>query len=74
MDSNLSQRRQGLEEKIPDIKKTLTMVEYLRERRVSITSLSEYSSRISSGNPMSTDGTSRGVKVKPIHSTIKLMT
>lgn len=34
MDSNLTQRRQGLEEKIPDIKKTLAMVEYLLERRV----------------------------------------
>jgi hypothetical protein len=39
MDANLTQRRQGLEEKIPDIKKTLTMVEYLRERRVSVASL-----------------------------------
>jgi hypothetical protein len=36
MDSNLTQRRQGLEEKIPDIKKTLTMVEYLQERRVGL--------------------------------------
>jgi hypothetical protein len=34
MDSNLTQRRCGLEEKIPDIKKTLTMVEFLRDRRV----------------------------------------
>ncbi|KAL0563708.1 hypothetical protein V5O48_018357 [Marasmius crinis-equi] len=33
MDSNLTQRRQGLEEKIPDIKKTLGMVEFLRDRR-----------------------------------------
>ncbi|KAF9261017.1 Prefoldin, subunit 3 [Marasmius fiardii PR-910] len=33
MDANLTQRRQGLEEKIPDIKKTLSMVEYLRDRR-----------------------------------------
>ncbi|KAF7974544.1 hypothetical protein HWV62_12024 [Athelia sp. TMB] len=33
METNLTQRRQGLEEKIPDIKKTLAMVEYLRERR-----------------------------------------
>ncbi|KAG5643858.1 hypothetical protein DXG03_009542 [Asterophora parasitica] len=33
MDSNLTQRRQSLEEKIPDIKKTLDMVEYLQERR-----------------------------------------
>lgn len=36
MDSNLAQRRQSLEEKIPDIKKTLDMVEYLHERRVSM--------------------------------------
>ncbi|KAF8870173.1 prefoldin subunit [Infundibulicybe gibba] len=34
MDANLAQRRQSLEEKIPDIKKTLDMVEYLHERRV----------------------------------------
>ncbi|KAF8884484.1 hypothetical protein BD779DRAFT_777878 [Infundibulicybe gibba] len=33
MDANLAQRRQSLEEKIPDIKKTLDMVEYLHERR-----------------------------------------
>ncbi|KAH9943661.1 Prefoldin subunit 3 [Amylocystis lapponica] len=33
MDHNLTQRRQGLEEKIPDIKKTLSMVEFLQERR-----------------------------------------
>ena len=30
MDSSLTQRRASLEEKIPDIKKTLDMVEYLR--------------------------------------------
>jgi hypothetical protein len=34
MDGNLTQRRRGLEEKIPDIKKTLSMVEFLRDRRV----------------------------------------
>ena len=34
MDSNLTQRRRGLEEKIPDIRKTLSMVEHLRDRRV----------------------------------------
>ncbi|KAH9986181.1 prefoldin subunit [Russula compacta] len=33
MDSNLTQRKRGLEEKIPDIKKTLNMVEFLRDRR-----------------------------------------
>ncbi|KAN0118118.1 prefoldin subunit [Russula decolorans] len=33
MDSNLAQRRRGLEEKIPDIRKTLNMVEFLRDRR-----------------------------------------
>ncbi|TFK50590.1 Prefoldin, subunit 3 [Heliocybe sulcata] len=33
MDSNLQQRRRGLEDKIPDIKKTLAMVEFLQERR-----------------------------------------
>ncbi|EKM52463.1 uncharacterized protein PHACADRAFT_164399 [Phanerochaete carnosa HHB-10118-sp] len=35
MDHNLAQRRRSLEEKIPDIKKTLTMIEFLQERRVS---------------------------------------
>ena len=35
MDQNLAQRRRGLEEKIPDIKKTLAMVEFLQDRRVS---------------------------------------
>ncbi|CCM02284.1 uncharacterized protein FIBRA_04371 [Fibroporia radiculosa] len=33
MDHNLTQRRRGLEEKIPDIKKTLSMVDFLQERR-----------------------------------------
>ncbi|KZS95371.1 prefoldin subunit [Sistotremastrum niveocremeum HHB9708] len=33
MENNLTQRRKGLEEKIPDIKKTLAMVEFLKERR-----------------------------------------
>ncbi|PIL26141.1 hypothetical protein GSI_11896 [Ganoderma sinense ZZ0214-1] len=33
MDHNLTQRRRGLEEKIPDIKKTLAMVEFLQDRR-----------------------------------------
>ncbi|KAF8840641.1 Prefoldin, subunit 3 [Paxillus ammoniavirescens] len=33
MDANLTQRRTGLEDKIPDIKKTLHMIEFLQERR-----------------------------------------
>jgi len=33
MESNLSQRRRGLEEKIPDITKTLDMVKFLQSRR-----------------------------------------
>lgn len=32
MDSSLTQRRANLEEKIPDIRKTLDMVEYLQEK------------------------------------------
>ncbi|KAG2343893.1 Prefoldin alpha-like protein [Suillus weaverae] len=32
MDANLTQRRKGLEDKIPDIRKTLHMVEFLQER------------------------------------------
>ena len=34
MENNLTQRRVGLEDKIPDITKTLKMVEFLQERRV----------------------------------------
>ncbi|TFY83411.1 hypothetical protein EWM64_g594 [Hericium alpestre] len=33
MDGNLTQRRRSLEDKIPDIRKTLNMVEFLRDRR-----------------------------------------
>ncbi|KAF9235007.1 Prefoldin subunit 3 [Melanogaster broomeanus] len=33
MDANMTQRRRGLEDKIPDIKKTLHMIEFLQERR-----------------------------------------
>lgn len=33
MDGSLTQRRKGLEDKIPDIKKTLHMVEFLQTRR-----------------------------------------
>lgn len=33
MDGSLTQRRKGLEGKIPDIRKTLQMVEFLKERR-----------------------------------------
>jgi len=40
MDSNLTQRRQSLEDKIPDIRKTLTMIEYLQEQRVSFSASS----------------------------------
>lgn len=36
MDANLTQRKQSLEEKIPDIKKTLEMVKFLHEKRVSL--------------------------------------
>ena len=36
MDGNLGQRKQSLEDKIPDIQKTLDMVEFLQERRVSL--------------------------------------
>ena len=43
MDHNLTQRRQSLEEKIPDIRKTLAMVEYLQERRVCCISLLQLS-------------------------------
>lgn len=35
METSLTQRRTNLEEKVPDIKKTLDMVEFMQERRVS---------------------------------------
>ena len=38
MESNLSQRRKGLEEKIPDIKKTLAMVQLLQQRKARLPS------------------------------------
>jgi len=34
MENNLGQRRKGLEEKIPDMRKTLEMVTFLKERKV----------------------------------------
>jgi hypothetical protein len=34
MDANLSQRRAGLDQKVPDIRKTLDMVNVLLQRRV----------------------------------------
>jgi hypothetical protein len=36
MEANLTQRKSALEEKIPDIRKTLSMVEFLDQRRVRI--------------------------------------
>lgn len=64
MDTNLTQRRQGLEEKIPDIKKTLSMVEYLQERRVS----SLATLFVLFGVPAKT--INRKAKVKPIQEKI----
>lgn len=42
MDGTLAQRRANLEEKIPDIKKTLDMVEFIRDRRVSLINCIEH--------------------------------
>jgi hypothetical protein len=36
MDANLQQRRASLTDKVPDIRKTLAMVNFLRERRVRV--------------------------------------
>jgi len=36
MEANLTQKRASLEEKIPDVRKTLDVVEYLQERRVGL--------------------------------------
>ncbi len=36
MDGTLTQRRASLEEKVPDIKKTLDMVVFLRDRHVGL--------------------------------------
>lgn len=37
METSLTQRKASLEEKVPDIQKTLSMVQFLRERKVSTT-------------------------------------
>jgi len=36
MEANLGQRRRGLEEKIPDLKNTLAVVEMLQQRKVRV--------------------------------------
>ncbi|PFH49281.1 hypothetical protein AMATHDRAFT_63484 [Amanita thiersii Skay4041] len=41
MDGNLTQRKQSLEDKIPDIKKTLDMVKFLKQKKDSKTGASE---------------------------------
>ncbi|KAK0186964.1 Prefoldin subunit-domain-containing protein [Armillaria mellea] len=67
MDDNLAQRRKGLEEKIPDYKKTLDMVEYLQERR-------EGKSKASEGDDLDDDlddGADDGSS-KPIRTTFEL--
>ena len=39
MELSTAQRRKGLEQKIPDIRKTLQMVEYLKARQVCVHAL-----------------------------------
>ncbi|KAK0200491.1 Prefoldin subunit-domain-containing protein [Desarmillaria ectypa] len=67
MDDNLAQRRKGLEEKIPDYKKTLDMVEYLQERR-------EGKSKASEGDDLDDDldDEADDSSSKPIRTTFEL--
>ncbi|KII90258.1 hypothetical protein PLICRDRAFT_107978 [Plicaturopsis crispa FD-325 SS-3] len=67
MDANLTQRRQGLEEKIPDIKKTLAMVEYLHERRVS-----KASSDDADEDDLDEDDEDADAPPKPLRTTFEL--
>ncbi|OCH87830.1 Prefoldin, subunit 3 [Obba rivulosa] len=67
MDQNLAQRRRGLEEKIPDIKKTLTMVEFLQERREGKSKASE--DEDIDDDLLEDDGESFG---KPLRTTFEL--
>ncbi|KAF5338792.1 hypothetical protein D9758_012059 [Tetrapyrgos nigripes] len=66
MDSNLAQRRVGLEEKIPDIKKTLSMVEFLRDRREGKTSTED-----DDDLDIDEDG-AEGSQSKPLKTTFEL--
>lgn len=66
MDANLGQRRSSLEEKIPDIKKTLDMVEYLQERR-------EGKSKASEDDDLADlDDEDESGSAKPIRTTFEL--
>ncbi|KAK0218974.1 Prefoldin subunit-domain-containing protein [Armillaria fumosa] len=67
MDDNLAQRRKGLDEKIPDYKKTLDMVEYLQERR-------EGKSKASEGDDLDVDLDDEvdAASSKPIRTTFEL--
>ncbi|KAJ7356585.1 Prefoldin subunit 3 [Mycena albidolilacea] len=65
MDSNLAQRRAGLEDKIPDIKKTLMMVEFLQERR-------EGKSKAAEDDLDDEDDLEEGGSQKPLTTTFEL--
>ncbi|KZT00239.1 Prefoldin subunit 3 [Laetiporus sulphureus 93-53] len=69
MDHNLAQRRRGLEEKIPDIKKTLSMVEYLQERREGA-SKGDGDEELDEDNELS--GDVHGEQKKPMRTTFEL--
>lgn len=56
MDGNLTQRRRGLEEKIPEIKKTLSMVEFLRDRRVHYHHPFTLMNHLTTGSPFLQEG------------------
>ncbi|KAI0920312.1 hypothetical protein AcV5_010083 [Taiwanofungus camphoratus] len=70
MDHNLTQRRRGLEEKIPDIKKTLTMVEFLQERREGKSEDSGHDDDLDDDEGLEND-TDQSMK-KPVRTTFEL--
>ncbi|KAI0078427.1 Prefoldin, subunit 3 [Panus rudis PR-1116 ss-1] len=65
MDSNLTIRRSSLEEKIPDIKKSLAMVEFLQERR-------ESKSKSNTDDDLEDDLGSESGQAGPIRTTFEL--
>ncbi|KAF8654763.1 hypothetical protein AX16_003418 [Volvariella volvacea WC 439] len=69
MDSNLAQRRGSLEEKIPDIKKTLDMVIFLRDRREGKKPTSEDDEDL---DDLEEEEAEEGDKPKPLTTTFEL--
>jgi len=68
MDGNLTTRRRSLEEKIPDIRKTLSMVEFLHERREGKSTASEDEDDLDDDDDFEDEETDK----KPLKTTFEL--